>query len=229
MNLVYHRLPGRWSMARSTTKIIRSGKLLADPVLGSIIVRLMMSVNDIGVANAALNEWFHTDEKRKAVRREGGKLYYGRMQMGHIYEALLVIKEIVNTPNLRAYVDRCDATTVKSFSVVEAFLRSADYKTLLRLRNNAAFHYDAKLTLRYLQAVVDEAPDHTSPYTLGTEPLDWYFEVADLVVDQIVVREIFNIKGYEKFEQRRDEIMDRFHQLAVAFLDFAGHFIRQHV
>lgn len=216
-------------MARSTTRIIQTGKLARDPALASIVVRLMMSVNDIGVANAALNEWFHTEEKRKAARRDGGKLYFGRMQMGHIYEALLIIDEISKDSALRAYVARCDKKTIASFGVVEKFLKTPDYKMLLRLRNNAAFHYDAKLTVRYLQHIVDEASDHTSPYSLGTEPLDWYFPIADLVVDQIVVREIFGVKGYERFEEQRDEVMRRLNDMAIAFMDFSGHFIRQNV
>ena len=69
----------------------------------------MMAMNDIGIVNDALQQWFNTEDKKKKQRQDGGKLYYGRMQSAHIYEALLIIEEIENTPSLKAAVDRCDS------------------------------------------------------------------------------------------------------------------------
>ena len=46
--------------------------------------------------------------------------------------------------------------------------------------NNATFHYDAKLALRAAEQISNKLPDHVSMYSLGHDPLDWYFEVGDL-------------------------------------------------
>ena len=85
------------------------------------------------------------------MRRNGGKLYYGRMMMAHVYEALHIIEEIKGSVQLRAAVDRCDSKTGASFNAVAKFLDTDDYKVLSRIRHNSSFHYDPKLTLRALE------------------------------------------------------------------------------
>jgi hypothetical protein len=216
-------------MPRSTTRVIRTAALASNEQLAPILLRLMMAVNDISLANAALKEWDETEDPRKRARKDGGKLYYGRMQMGHIYEALLIIKDIKERPSLRGYVDRCDPRTIASFARVEAFLDSPDYRVALRLRNNAAFHYDDTLALRYLKNIRDRFPDHSSLYSLGSEQLDWYFEIGDLVLDTIVVRDIFRLNDRNELRGPIETVLDRLFQMAVAFMDFAGHFLRHYV
>jgi len=82
------------------------------------MIRLMMAQNDIAVANEGLREWTFTAEKRKITRQNGGRLYYGRMLMSHVIEALKVIKEIQNDPRLSAAVQQCDIKTRQSFAAV---------------------------------------------------------------------------------------------------------------
>ena len=77
--------------------MVRSAKLALDQEIASVVLRLMMAMNDIGIVNDALQQWFNTEDKKKKQRQDGGKLYYGRMQSAHIYEALLIIEEIENT------------------------------------------------------------------------------------------------------------------------------------
>ncbi len=64
----------------------------------------MMAQNDIAVANEGLREWTVTTEQKKLARQNGGRLYYGRMLMSHIYEALKIIKDIQNNTRLWAAV-----------------------------------------------------------------------------------------------------------------------------
>src|SRR5215467_2630343 len=126
----------------STIRVVHSAKLAADPEIASAVLRLMMAMNDIGVANDALQEWDTTENPKRKLRRDGGKLYFGRMQMAHIHEALLIVKEMKQTPSLKRLVERCDAKTRRSFDVVVAFLQSKDFKILGDIRNRASFHYD---------------------------------------------------------------------------------------
>jgi hypothetical protein len=210
----------------SRTFMGRSAGLLADKKLASVVVRLMMAMNDLGVANSALAEWEQTKDQKKAARRNGGKLYYGRMMMAHVYEALSIIKEIKNGTQLKATVDRCDSKTRASFDAVAKFLDSGDYKLLCRIRNNSSFHYDPTLTVRYLEKLVEEYPDHRFPYSLGQDTLDWYFELGDLINDKIVVRDIFKVPAQPDVRTAIDPILLRLNTMAVAFTDFAGHFIR---
>src|SRR5262245_60197250 len=153
----------------SSTWVIRSAKLLHDKELASVLLLLMMAMNDLGVANSALYEWDHTDDPKKRARQNGGKLYFGRMQMAHVYEALLIIQAIKANPRLMTAVKRCNQKTQASFDAVAVFLKSDDFKILCRIRNNAAFHYDRKLAIRYLEQIVEKLPNHPFAYSLGHE------------------------------------------------------------
>jgi hypothetical protein len=204
----------------------RSAKLLADKALASVVVRLMMAMNDLGVANSALAEWERTKDQKKAARRNGGKLYYGRMMMAHVYEALKIIQEIKNSIQLKATVDRCDSKTRASFDAVAKFLGTDDYKLLCQIRNNSSFHYSPKLTMRALEKLAEKYPDHRFSYSLGQDTLDWYFELGDLINDKIVVRGVFKVPDQADVRTAIDPILLRLQTMAVAFTDFAGHFIR---
>jgi hypothetical protein len=59
----------------------------------------------------AWGEWTDTLESRKLARQNGGWLYYGRMLMAHVFEALGIINDIQNSTKLKALVDACDPTT----------------------------------------------------------------------------------------------------------------------
>jgi hypothetical protein len=208
--------------------MVHSARLLANPEIASVVLRLMMAMNDLGVANDALQEWDTTKNPKKRVRQNGGKLYFGRMQMAHIYEALLVIKEIMETPTLMKAVERCDAKTQESFKRVTAFLGTDDYNILCRIRNNASFHYDKKLAVRALQQIVKRWPQDVSPYSLGRESLDWYFELGDKVIDRFLVRAVFKIEEDADMRTAINDVLDRLHVMAVAFSDFAAYFVRQY-
>jgi hypothetical protein len=219
-------------MVSSRTFMGRSANLLADKGLASVVVRLMMAMNYLGVANSALAEWDQTKDRKKDARRHGGKLYYGRMLMAHVYEALHIIEEIKNSTHLKATVNRCDSKTRASFDAVAKFLHTNDYKVLGRIRNKSSFHYDPKLTVRALEKLVEKYPDHRFPYSLGQDILDWYFELGDLINDKIVVRYIFEVPdevpdqaNVRTVQTEIDSILHRLHTMAVAFTDFAGHFI----
>src|SRR5262249_19080085 len=174
----------------SRTWTVKTAKLITDKQAASVVVRLMMALNDIAMANEGLGEWPVTQEGRKLARQNGGRLYYGGMLMAHVYEALSIIEEIQNSPSLSALVETCDQATRSSFKAVATFLKTADYEKLCRIRNNVSFHYDRKLATRALEQIDRKFPGHISTYSLGHDVLDWYFDLGDLTLDRIVVRDI---------------------------------------
>jgi hypothetical protein len=105
-------------------------------------------------------------------------------------------------------------------------LKSHDYKILGRIRNKATFHYDGKLSLHALEQIDEQFPGHASAYSLGHDPLDWYFELGDLASDRMVVRDIFGAPEGADLRAAIDPILLRLHQMASAFSDFASNFIR---
>jgi len=130
----------------------------------------MMALNDIAIANEGLADWTFTTERKKLARQNGGRPYYGRMLMAHVYEALSIIQEIEGTPNLRALVQACDRETQSSFDAVADFLKTSDYQRLCRIRNNVSFHYVGKLAVRALDQIDRKFPSHASMYSLGHDP-----------------------------------------------------------
>ena len=79
--------------------------------------------------------------------------------------------------------------------------------------------------MRALEKLVEKYPDHRFPYSLGQDTLDWYFELGDLINDKIVVRNIFEVPDQADVRTALDPILLRLQTMAIAFTDFAGHFI----
>ena len=62
------------------------------------------------------------------------------------------------------------------------------------------------------------------------DSLDWHFELADAVVDRMMVREVYRQKGPRGPERRErlNSIAIREQEIARAFSDFAAHFVRHY-
>jgi hypothetical protein len=60
--------------------MLRSEKLLHDEKLASVVLRLMMVMNDLGITNSSMYEWERTEDSKKRMRWRGGVLYFGRVQ-----------------------------------------------------------------------------------------------------------------------------------------------------
>jgi hypothetical protein len=68
--------------------------------------------------------------------------------------------------------------------------------------------------------------NHVTTYSLGGETLDWYFELGDLIADEITIREVFEIPDEADLKKAAIEVLDRLHKIGTSFTDFAGHFVR---
>jgi hypothetical protein len=180
--------------------VFKSRKLLLDEKLASVVLRLMIVMNDIGLTNSQMFEWERTEDKKKQARWRGAVLYFGRIQSAHLFEALDIIAEIKKDPDLINRVNRCDPQTIKAFNIVAAFIGTDDYRLLAKMRNVVAFHYEPKLTLRRLKSLAEKYPEHVSGISMGSETLDWYFELGDTIVDGIVVRDVFEIGEQEDIQ-----------------------------
>lgn len=99
-------------MSRSRTKIISMDKLAQDSVLGSVLVRLMMVINDFSIANDAVGMWRSDATKKRNLRRDEAVQYFVAIQISHVFEGMLkIIKEIEDSPALLDAVGRCDQPT----------------------------------------------------------------------------------------------------------------------
>jgi len=65
---------------------------------------------------------------------------------------------------------------------------------------------------------------------MGSEPLDWYFELAEAVMDRIMIRDVFGLKQ-PRGPQRTKEtelIAGRLQEISITFTNFAAHFVRHY-
>ena len=72
------------------------------------------------------------------------------------------------------------------------------------------------------------AAGHRTSYSLGSHTLDWYFELGDLVFDEIVIREVFEIPEEADIKEAALEVLNRLHVIGTALTDFSGYFIRDY-
>jgi hypothetical protein len=218
-------------MARSRIKYFSASDLALPDDLASVLIRLMLAVNDIALAADANDFWAETTEQRRAYRKRRARMYFVRLIMSHVHEALIVIDEINRSIGLRAAVDQCDARTRENFGKLVAVLNSPERGRLSRFRTKATFHYDREMPAKHLRAVIASDPTATWSNSAGSTPLDWHFELADAVMDRMVVRFVFGAdqpRSPARTEKVR-EIGTRLDRIATMFTDFAASFIERHL
>jgi hypothetical protein len=106
----------------SKTRLTTFKKLSDKGELGVVLGRLMVALNDVGIANEGLGSWMKEQEGIRKDRQPGAKMYYIRMLISHIYEALTVINKINNTPELRKIVDQSYPDTRSQFEKCAAVM-----------------------------------------------------------------------------------------------------------
>jgi hypothetical protein len=128
-------------MSKSTTTLVTFRELAQLGDLAPVILRLMMACNDFSIANDAFGIWSQEQDRARSDRQASARVYFLRLQIAHVFEALSIIGEINRKPNLLSAVRQCDGRTQRSFEALVAVLSSEDYKIMETIRNKTAFHY----------------------------------------------------------------------------------------
>lgn len=189
----------------------------------------MLCNNDISLAQIAIDDWKRVTDSKRLHRQLAAQLYFVRILLGHVNEALSIIREISKSSSLRTAVDECDDLAINSFIAVEKFAFSDDSKRLAKLRNNAAFHYTT-LPTKVLREIANNYPDMSFSYSMGNDTLDWHFELADAVMTRMLMFDIYEVRHPERAERRAklEEISLYEQFIATEFTNFAAHFVHRH-
>lgn len=215
-------------MSRSTTKFARLANIASKAELGSVLIRLMMVINDMSLAMDAQRRWTEDRIEQRKHRERGAKIYFIRLQISHIYEAMAIIQEIRDSPTLMKAIDRSDRLTKTGFDRLLTFIGSPEFRKVMgRVRNNLTFHYDPKTIERAMQSLVSKHPHARGAISLGDEPHHWFFEPGDMVGDRAAVREIFKVPDGADVREETDKIVMRLHGIIQIFGGFAGSLIWQ--
>jgi hypothetical protein len=219
-------------MSRTHTKVINYQNLKARGNSAVLVVKLMMACNDLQLANEALSQWGEDQPRNRAYRQSGARMYFVRLQIAHLFEALHIISEVKCDPALSNLIWQCDTRTQESFKCLEQFLQGGTQyqwfqRIVGRVRHNLTFHYDNSGRL-IDRAIDDRAGRPVSQYssiTRGSTTYLWYFKAADELLDSVVVRQIWKIPRGRDLRSEADSISDEIHSVTLAFIDFCGEFI----
>ena len=84
-------------MPNSRNKVISLDRLAQRPALASVLLRLMMVINDCAIADESITIWRSEESEARRTRRQKASKYFVEIQIAHIYEGLKIIKEVKET------------------------------------------------------------------------------------------------------------------------------------
>lgn len=219
-------------MATLSIRQVRFEQLQIKGADAATVVKLMMACNDLALTNQALEDWKRTEARDRLDRKIAAGMYFVRIELAHLYEALRIVHAIEHAPSLRALVERCDLRTRDSYSALLKFVHGGPehgrFNQLIgQLRHNLTFHYEQSDRL-IAAAIADRASrpeSNISSITRASTGHRWRFTVADDIVDSIVVRQIWKIPRAADVRAEADKVADEVHGILLLFLDFSGEFI----
>jgi hypothetical protein len=128
--------------------------------IGPLLIKLMMAVNDLGIANNSLGQWIANPPFGHQDRVQGAKSYFVRLMVAHTFEALKVIYQINNNTDFKKFVGLCDRQTRETFARLVSIIGTKEYKTMKRIRNAITFHYETDAIAQAIERQSDKFPDH---------------------------------------------------------------------
>lgn len=201
-------------------------KDISENEFSSIIVRLMMAINDTTLVNVMLKDWGTDEDPAHKLRRSNGHLFLAKLQMAYVFEALDVVKDIRKTEALKGRIEKLDQAARDAYAALGAFIDSADYRILAEFRNSAAFHYDGKRAAQAATDIAREKPNDVQGASQGDEIIDWYYALGDRVYERIVTRYIFKVPADKDIAKESDAIANRFFDMSESVAIFGGSLIK---
>jgi len=204
-------------------------KLEAKGELGVILGRLMLVMNDLSIANDALGLWME-DQPRgiRTTRAKGAKMYFVRVMIGHVFEALQIINKIKTTPELTRIIDGAPRPIRLHFNACVKVIGTNDYLLMRKMRNDASFHYLDQTVRSAISSQAQKAPDMSLALQVGDTTLGWYYEPGERIIDSIVVRGVLAIPEGAPVQPTVDDLIHRMQQVGDHLAHFGGYFIMEY-
>lgn len=203
-------------------------KLAAKGELGVVIGRLMLAVNDVSIANDALGQWMGEQTGVRQTRAKSAKMYFVRVLIGHVFEALQVINKIKTTPELMRVVDAAPRPIRRHFDACAKVIGTNDYLLMRAMRNDASFHYLDKTVRDAIASQEIKGPDIPLALQVGDTTLDWYCEPGERIIDSVVVRGVLAIPEGTAVQPAVDNLIHRMQQVGDNLMHFSGYFIMEY-
>jgi hypothetical protein len=194
---------------------------------GVTVARIALACDDIASANSAMGRLAESGPALAHVR-QGMKMYFCRLQCGHLVEGLEIISEVRKNRALMSVANGCSQTACRALTSLCRCLedgsdRSHFEQRVIRIRSNVAFHYDPKLFERAIQDRANRK-GRAIAMTVGQDIHSSRFEFADYLLDSIVCQQIWGIQE-DDAQPEADRIGDWCFKKCINYLDFAGDFV----
>ena len=188
-----------------------------------------MAVNDLQVANFCFSEYKRDDSPFPEHLRPGAGMYLIRIQVGHLAEAMKVLRKVRRSPSLIAIIPSLPAYARKAWDELKPCTSKdppEEYKRhVLQVRDKMTFHYDDEVVGEALEYLVSQGKRRGATAMWSDEPLTWRFNIADLIVDTYKCRIVWEIPPDVDVREQADRQVMYAHGLAVSLLDFSGAFV----
>ena len=217
------------TIVKSKTKLVSFDKIARDPDIGSVLIRLMMIMNDCVIAEESATMWRRrTDEKTRIKQQEAFK-YFVELQIGHLHEGLALIREIARKAKLRALVDQCPRATQEQFDHLRKHEPSAALgKVMMDIRNKLAFHYDPTMIRDELLAHVREHPKTATLISIGGASEDVLFEPGAVINERVATQKVFPIPAGSDIDAESNKLMVELEKVMEDFMNFGSSFVWKH-
>ena len=216
------------SPRRTSTRSISFRSFASKGPLGVTVAKMMIAWNDMSLANESLQLWKSRGNEVEPDRSRGAGLYFTRIQIAHLFEAIAIIEGIVADESLRTLVDQCDCRTKKSFEKLSEYIprgaKRADLVNMVeKVRHGVVFHYNSD---KLISRAIDENSDKEREASIrrGSEAFLWHFAAGDAVVHDMVVRQIWKLPN-DASQEDVDNVVTKIHDIFLLYFDFAGEFI----
>lgn len=206
----------------------------------SLIIRLMIASNDITTANHSLSMFKDIELKPTQEHiRYGYRMYFVRLQTGHLNEAIKLIRELSDMLKtsrfLNATYEKCLPENKENFlKLKECLPRGKTHKEfkqcVIKLRHNAIFHYDANQLFK--DAISNRIRSNTkkrSSINISDDIRFSRFNIADEIIDTVICRQLWNLHNDSTLRQEADKNGQFSFDLCVSFVNFCKEFIFYYV
>ena len=201
---------------------------------GVLIMRLMMAANDISLANWSMTRFQGDLPRMERHMRAGAVQYFVRLMCGHLNEAVGLIEAIRREPDLVSLIIRCSPEARRAYQrLCDCLPKGKDRvyfgDSVVRLRNKVAFHYDPDHVHQSLADVTSEPSVPLAKITLGTDYYLSRFNLADALMDSIVVRQVMRIPVGSDIRAESARFEAFVNEKSISFLRFVSEFATNYV
>lgn len=217
----------------SVTRYTSFRRLQSDPH-GVLLVRLMQAANDLYLANWTADQYEPRNKDRipKLERHMqiGANQYFMRLMSGHLNEGVSLVHQLNQRPPLVRFIRRLPAICREEHEELCSCLRGGqDFnyfrRTVGRLRDKAAFHYDPDMTKFAIDYLADRREPVPAKITMGGDAYLTRFNLADTAMDVALIRQILGTEAGKDAEEGLRPFAIFLNRKCIAFVVFVKGFI----